>query len=113
MDTSLGRAKLLPALLTGSMLAGCSMLPYGPQVKAVADQAAVTAIEDRKAFNDKKLTVSVAAVCDNSLGAVLRLEDDQMRNSLFTLCGGDGQAVTMDRLADLVRTLDQLRAAGS
>lgn len=93
--------------------AGCSMLPYGPQVKAVADQAATTAVEDRKAFNDKRLTISLAALCDNSIGAVLRLEDDQVRNSLFTLCGGEGQAVTMDRLADLVRMLDQLNAAGS
>jgi hypothetical protein len=95
------------------LLAGCSMLPYGSQVKAVADQAAVTAIEDRKAFNDKKLAISLAAICDNAVGAVLRLDDDQVRESLFTLCGGDGQSVTVDRLAELLRTLDQLKAAGS
>ncbi|HET6619731.1 MAG TPA: hypothetical protein VFG64_07300 [Dongiaceae bacterium] len=93
------------------LLNGCSMLPYGPQVKAIADQAAITAVADRQAFNDKKLTVSLAAVCDNSLGAVLRLQDDQMRDSLFAICGSDGQSVTIARLADLIRTLDQLKAA--
>jgi hypothetical protein len=36
-----------------------------------------------------------------------------MRDNLFSLCGGDGQAVTMDRLADLMRTLDQLKGEGS
>ena len=95
------------------ILTGCSMLPYGPQVKAIADQATITAIDDRKAFNDQKLTISLAAICDNSIGAVLRLQDDQVRDSLFTLCGGDGQAVTMDRLADLIRTLDHLKGEGS
>jgi hypothetical protein len=94
-------------------LTGCSMLPYGPQVKAIADQAAVTAVSDRKAFNDQKLTISLAAICDNSLGAVLRLPDDQVRDSLFVLCGGDGQAVTLSRLADLMRTLDRLKGQGS
>jgi hypothetical protein len=69
--------------------------------------------EDRKAFNDKKLEISVAALCDNAVGAVLRLDDDHVRDSLFTLCGGDGRSVTMDRLAELLRTFDQLKAAGS
>lgn len=93
------------------LLNGCSMLPYGPQVKAIADQAAITAVSDRQAFNDKKLTVSLAAVCDNSLGAVLRLQDNQLRDSLFAICGSDGQSVTIARLADLIRTLDQLKTA--
>ena len=95
------------------VVAGCSMLPYGPQVKAIVDQAAVAAVEDRRAFNDQKLTVSLAALCDNAIGAVLRLDDEDVRDSLFTLCGGDGQAMTMDRLASLMRALDQLKAAGS
>jgi hypothetical protein len=59
------------------------------------------------------LTRVIAAICDNSIGAVLRLQDDQVRDSLFTLCGGDGQAVTMSRLADLMRTLDRLKGQGS
>ena len=57
------------------------------------------------------MTRVIAAVCDNSLGAVLRLQDDQMRDSLFAICGSDGQSVTIARLADLIRTLDQLKAA--
>jgi hypothetical protein len=106
------RGSIAP-LAAALILSGCSMLPYGPQVKAIADQVAVTAIEDRKAFNDKKLTVSLAAVCDNSLGAVLRLQDDQMRESLFAICGSDGQSITIGRLADLIRTLEQLKASGT
>jgi hypothetical protein len=89
------------------------MLPYGPQVKAIADQAAVTAIDDRITFNDQRLKISLATICDNSIGAVLRLQDDQVRDSLFILCGGDRQAVTMDRLTDLMRTLSQMKNAGS
>jgi hypothetical protein len=73
----------------------------------------VTAVEDRKAFNDQKLTLSLSALCDNAIGAVLRLDDEDVRDSLFTLCGGDGQAMTLDRLASLMRALDQLKAAGS
>jgi hypothetical protein len=115
MSTGFNKAKVAAfSFATLSfLLAGCSMLPYGPQVKSVADQAAITAIEDRQAFNDKKLAISLAAICDNALGAALRLDDDQLRDALFILCGGDGQAVTMDRLAELLRTLDQLKAAGS
>jgi hypothetical protein len=41
------------------------------------------------------------------------LQDDQVRDSLFALCGGDGQAVTLSRLADLMRTLDRLKGQGS
>jgi len=102
------RGSILP-VAASLILGGCSMLPYGPQVKAISDQVAVAAVEDRKAFNDKKLTVSLAAVCDNSLGAVLRLQDDQMRDSLFAICGSDGQSITIARLAELIHTLDQLK----
>ncbi|HEY1382124.1 MAG TPA: hypothetical protein VGF43_00835 [Dongiaceae bacterium] len=106
------RRTMGPVILA-SLLTGCSMLPYGPQVKAIADQAAITAIDDRKSFNDQKLTVSLATICDNSVGAVLRLQDDELRDSLFTICGGNGQAVTLSRLADLMRTLDRLKGQGS
>jgi hypothetical protein len=58
------------AVLPTACLPGCSMLPYGPQVQAIADQAAIAAVKDRKDFNDKILILSLAAVCDNSIGAV-------------------------------------------
>jgi len=103
----------LPIVGALSGLAGCSMLPYGPQVQAVADQAALTAVDDRRDFNDKRLALSLAAICDNSVGSVLRLPDDQVRDSLFTICGGDAQSLTMDRLVDLIRTLDRLQAGNS
>lgn len=91
-------------------IAGCSILPYGAQVKAIADQAAVTAVKDRRAFNDQKLELSLAAVCDNSLGAVLRLENPRARDGLFAICGGEGSAVTAEQLIGLVRTIDELKA---
>ena len=106
------RRSVGPVVLA-AVLTGCSMLPYGPQVKAIADQAAVTAIDDRREFNDQKLTILLAGICDASLGSVLRLQDQDVRDSLFTLCGGDGQALTMGRIADLIRTIDRLKSQGS
>ena len=91
-------------------IAGCSMLPYGAQVKAVADQAAVTAVKDRREFNDQKLQLSLAAVCDNSLGSVLRLENQRAREGLFAICGGDESAVTAEQLIGLARAIDELQA---
>ncbi len=69
--------------------------------------------QDRKEFNDKKLAVNLAALCDSSIGAVNRYPDPNVRDFIDRLCGGDGQAVTMDRLADLLRTLDQMKSTGS
>ena len=82
-------------------------------MKAIADQAAATAIDDRVNFNDHRLEISLAAICDNSIGAVLRLQDDQVRDSLFVLCGGDRRALTMDGLTDLMRALSQMKNVGS
>jgi hypothetical protein len=53
------------------------------------------------------------ALCDSAIGAVNRYPDPSVRDFIDRLCGGDGQAVTMDRLADLLHTLDQLKATGS
>jgi hypothetical protein len=69
--------------------------------------------QDRKEFNDKKLAVNLVALCDSPIGAVNRYPDSSVRDFIDRLCGGDGQAVTMDRLVDLLRTLDQLKATGS
>jgi hypothetical protein len=55
----------------------------------------------------------LAALCDSAIGAVNRYPDSSVRDFIDRLCGGDGQVVTMDRLAELLRTLDQLNAAGS
>src|SRR5687767_8464919 len=97
------------AVLLMACLSACSMLPYGPQVQAIADQAAVTAVKDRKDFNDKKLALSLAAVCDNSIGSVNRHPDPQVRDMIDRLCDGGGQGITAERLADLMNALDQLR----
>ncbi len=94
-------------------LAGCSMVPYYSEVKAVADAGIATAVQDRKEFNDKKLAVNLVALCDSSIGAVNRHPDAGVRDFVNRLCGGDGQGLPVDRLADLLRTLDQLQPAGS
>ena len=104
---------LIVTTATAVMMAGCSMVPYYSQVKTVADAGIATAVQDRKEFNDKKLAVNLAALCDSSIGAVNRYPDPNVRDFIDRLCGGDGQAVTMDRLADLLRTLDQMKSTGS
>jgi hypothetical protein len=69
--------------------------------------------QDRKEFNDKKLAVNLAALCDSSIGSVNRYPDSSVRNFIDRLCGGDEQTVTIDGLTDLLRTLEQLKSAGS
>ena len=102
------------ATVVAALLAsGCSMVPYYSEVKAVADAGIATAVQDRKEFNDKKLAINLVVLCDSSIGAVNRYPDAGVRDFIDRLCGGDGQAISMDRLADLVRTLDQLKSSGS
>jgi len=93
--------------------AGCSLVPHGSQVKAVVDEAAIAAVADRKDFNDKKLAISLAVLCDSSLGAVLRLRDDRLRDSMFAICGSDGQSITIGQLSRLMQTLSQLETTTS
>jgi hypothetical protein len=81
---------LLAFLLTLMvLLSGCSMLPYGPQVEAVVDQARKTAVADRKRFNDDKLELTLEAGCDVSLGAVGRMTDKVRQFYLLRHCGVD------------------------
>lgn len=100
----------LAAAFAAATLTGCSMVPYYSQVKAVADTGIASAMRDRKEYNDKKLAVNLAALCDSSIGAVNRHPDSAARDFINRLCGGEGPT---DRLADLLRTLDQLKAKGS
>jgi hypothetical protein len=99
--------------IAATTLVGCSMVPYYSEVKAVADAGIATAVQDRKEFNDKKLAINLVALCDSSIGAVNRHPDSSVRDFVNRLCGGDGEGVTMDRLTDLLRTLDRLKSAGS
>jgi hypothetical protein len=101
------------AALAALSIGGCSMVPYYSEVKAVADAGIATAVQDRKEFNDKKLAVNLVALCDSSIGAVNRYPDASVRDFIGRLCGGDGEAISMDRLAELVRALDQLKSSGS
>jgi hypothetical protein len=103
---------IVPPLMLG-LLAGCSMVPYYSQVKAVADAGIATAIDDRREFNDKKLAVNLAAMCDSSIGAVNRHPDIDVREFVDRLCGGDGDGISPGRLNEMIRTLDQLNPAGS
>jgi hypothetical protein len=55
--------------------------------------------------------LSLAAVCDNSVGAVNRHPDPQGRDLIDRLCDGDGQGITADHLSDLMNTLDALQSS--
>jgi hypothetical protein len=55
------------------------------------------------------VSAGMAAICGNSLGAVLRLEDETVKGNLMQLCGGEGQGITADRLSDLLAKLDALK----
>ena len=94
------------------MMSACSMVPYYTEVKAVADAGIATAAQDRREFNDKKLAVNLAALCDSSIGAVNRLSDASVRDFIDRLCGGDGEGISPQRLSDVIRTLDELNAKG-
>ncbi|MGE3877321.1 MAG: hypothetical protein AB7F74_30545 [Parvibaculaceae bacterium] len=100
------------AIITAAMiLSACSMVPYYTEVKAAADAGIATATKDRREFNDRKLAVNLAALCDSSIGAVNRLSDPSVRDFIDRLCGGEG--ISPQRLSDVFRTLDELNAHGS
>ena len=94
-------------------LPACSLVPYYTEVKTIADAGIATATQDRREFNDKKLAVNLAALCDSSIGAVNRHADVNVREFIDRLCGGDGESITPNRLSEFLRTLDQLNATGS
>ena len=96
--------KLSAALAMVLALGGCSMMPYYSQVKAVADTGIATAVDDRREFNDKKLAVNLAALCDSSIGAVNRHPDEEVRDFVNRLCGGD-PAMTLDEIGRLATLL--------
>lgn len=100
----------LSALASVLLLGGCSLLPYGPQVEAIVDQGREAAVADRMKFNDDKLSLSLAALCDNSIGAAARMADKVQRERLFALCGlGENeQPGSADKLLDALTTLAPL-----
>ena len=69
--------------------------------------------QDRREFNDRKLELNLAALCDTSIGAVNRHQDIDVREFIDRLCGGDGEGISPGRLNQMLRTLDQLSPAGS
>ena len=94
-------------------LPACSMVPYYTEAKAIADTGIATAVKDRREFNDRKLELNLAALCDTSIGAVNRHQDIDVREFIDQLCGGDGEGISPGRLNQMLRTLDQLNPAGS
>lgn len=90
--------------LAALLLSACSMVPYYSQVKAVADTGIATAVQDRREFNDKKLAVNLAALCDSSVGSVNRLDSDETRDFIIRMCGGDPgiTGAQLKRLAELL-----------
>lgn len=99
---------VLPLLLMlAVVLSSCSMVPYYSQLKQVADTGLVTAIADRKEFNDKKLALNLAVLCDSSIGAVNRYPNAEVRQFINRLCGGD-DTITADQLGRVALLLEQL-----
>jgi hypothetical protein len=98
----------IASVVAAMALSACSMVPYYTEVKAVADAGIATAVKDRQEFNDRKLVVNLAALCDSSVGAVNRHPDINVREFIDRLCGGDGGGISPGRLSDVLRTLDQL-----
>ncbi|MBA4098467.1 MAG: hypothetical protein C0484_17105 [Rhodospirillum sp.] len=94
-------------------LPACSMIPYYTEAKAIADTGIATAVKDRREFNDRKLQLNLAALCDSSIGAVNRHQDIDVREFIDRLCGGDGEGISPGRLNQMLRTLDKLNPAGS
>ena len=50
---------------------------------------------------------------DMKINLVNRHPDINVREFIDRLCGGDGKGISAERLSDVLRTLDQLNAAGS
>jgi hypothetical protein len=98
----------IASVVSATALSACSMVPYYTEVKAVADAGIATAVKDRQEFNDRKLAVNLAALCDTSVGAINRHPDINVREFIDRLCGGDGGGISPDRLSEVLRTLDQL-----
>lgn len=88
-------------------LGGCSLLPYGPQVESLIDQAREQGTIDRKKSNDDKASLLLDLACDASIGAVFRITDDRKQALLIELCGGPavGSPMTVDDLAALMLAL--------
>jgi hypothetical protein len=103
----------IAVVVAAMTLPACSMMPYYTEAKAIADTGIATAVKDRREFNDQKLAVNLAALCDSSVGAVNRHPDIDVREFIDRLCGGDGAGISPGRLTEMLRTLDQLNPAGS
>ena len=107
------KVSIVPLLLLLGLfflLQGCSMVPYYSQLKQVADTGIVVAIADRKEFNDKKLALNLAVLCDSSIGAVNRYPNAEVRQFINRLCGGD-DTITADQLGRVALLLEQLEGA--
>ena len=105
--------KQIAVVVATMTLPACSMVPYYTEAKAIADAGIATAVKDRREFNDRKLELNLAALCDTSIGAVNRHRDVDVREFIDRLCGGDGEGISPGRLNQMLRTLDQLSPAGS
>jgi hypothetical protein len=105
--------KQIAVVVAAMTLPACSMVPYYTEAKAIADTGIVTAVKDRREFNDRKLELNLAALCDSSIGAVNRHPDIDVREFIDRLCGGDGEGISPGRLNEMLRTLDRLNPAGS
>lgn len=103
----------IAVVVTAMTLPACSMVPYYTEAKAIADTGIATAVKDRREFNDRKLGLNLAALCDSSIGAVNRHPDIDVREFIDRLCGGDGDGISPGRLNQMLHTLGRLNSGGS
>lgn len=81
------RHPLLAAAALFLTLAGCSEMPFYQQGFAVAVGLHDQAVRDRQAFHDEQMKLSLDLVCDNSVGAIGRLQDQVSVNYILRHCG--------------------------
>jgi hypothetical protein len=81
-------APVFCAPLAALALSACSLAPGGGQIEALVTKAVDTAIQDRRAFNDKKADTLLTLPCDISIGAYYRLQNGVQQEALSMLCSG-------------------------
>lgn len=80
--------KAILSILAVVLLSGCTM----------AQEAAIgAAVEQRRAFEDRKARLALVAPCSMSLGAYFRLTP-MAKRAAEALCGGEGMPRKGDRL---------------
>jgi hypothetical protein len=69
------------------LVGGCSEMPFYQQGFGMAVGLHDQAVRDRQAFHDEQMKLSLDLVCDNSVGAIGRLQDEVSKVYILRHCG--------------------------